>query len=246
MFPTHCMMPWMVLTVLSLILPVWSAVEVIQPYRVVSTNGTAQIQCFIHPRPSYNQIQPSQDQSLPYPYPDPEDLRVTVLRGLHGVQQLCSSILNFAEQTETDVEREGEVQCSAQMREGAVEVTVSGLKATDTDVYRCGIEVFYPPPYLRLTGNGTLIHVLGGSDCPVQAAERQIADQGDEEEEGDERMAPVSVPVVVLVILVIFVLLIIIYLQALQCERGRREFIRTVPAVLHKEDPAAFSYQNTV
>lgn len=47
------------------------------------------------------------------------------------------------------------------MREGAVEVTVSGLKSTDTDLYRCEIEVFYPPPYLRLTGNGTLIHVLG-------------------------------------------------------------------------------------
>lgn len=42
-----------------------------------------------------------------------------------------------------------------------MEVTVSGLKATDTDMYRCEIEVFYPPPYLRLTGNGTLIHVLG-------------------------------------------------------------------------------------
>ena len=47
------------------------------------------------------------------------------------------------------------------MRGGAVEVTVSGLRATDTDMYRCVIEVFYPPPYLRLTGNGTLIHVLG-------------------------------------------------------------------------------------
>lgn len=38
---------------------------------------------------------------------------------------------------------------------------MSGLKATDTDMYRCEIEVFYPPPYLRLTGNGTLLHVLG-------------------------------------------------------------------------------------
>lgn len=38
---------------------------------------------------------------------------------------------------------------------------MSGLKATDTDMYRCEIEVFYPPPYLELIGNGTLIHVLG-------------------------------------------------------------------------------------
>uniref|UniRef100_A0A3Q3R0G6 Immunoglobulin V-set domain-containing protein n=1 Tax=Monopterus albus TaxID=43700 RepID=A0A3Q3R0G6_MONAL len=46
-----------------------------------------------------------------------------------------------------------QVQCSAQVRDGAVEVTVSGLKATDTDLYRCDIEVFYPPPYLHLIGN---------------------------------------------------------------------------------------------
>lgn len=54
-----------------------------------------------------------------------------------------------------------QVLCFAQVREGTVEVTVTGLKATDTDIYRCEIEVFYPPPYLRITGNGTLIHVLG-------------------------------------------------------------------------------------
>lgn len=59
-----------------------------------------------------------------------------------------------------------QVQCTAQVREGAVEVTVSGLKATDTDIYRCDIEIFYPPPYLRLIGNGSLIHVLGETPTP--------------------------------------------------------------------------------
>lgn len=34
---------------------------------------------------------------------------MTLLKGLHGSQELCSSILNFTEQRETDVEREGEV-----------------------------------------------------------------------------------------------------------------------------------------
>uniref|UniRef100_A0A8C9X8P0 Immunoglobulin V-set domain-containing protein n=1 Tax=Sander lucioperca TaxID=283035 RepID=A0A8C9X8P0_SANLU len=108
-----------------------------------------------------NLCQPSDEQTLPYPYPDPEELRVTLLKGLHGTQELCSSTLSFTEQTEPGVAKEREVQCSARLREGSVEVTVSGLKATDTDLYRCGIEIFYPPPYLRLTGNGTLIHVLG-------------------------------------------------------------------------------------
>lgn len=52
------------------------------------------------------------------------------------------------------------------------------------------------------------------SACPLQA-QRQTAHQGDEEEddEGDERMAPFTLPVVVLVVLVIFVLMIIIFLQ---------------------------------
>uniref|UniRef100_A0A3Q0SLR6 Immunoglobulin V-set domain-containing protein n=1 Tax=Amphilophus citrinellus TaxID=61819 RepID=A0A3Q0SLR6_AMPCI len=98
--------------------------------RVVSTSGVAQIQCVIHP------------QSLKYQYP--EEARVTVLKGLHGNQELCSSILNFTDHRET-------------------QVTLSGLNATDTDMYRCEIQIFYPPPYLRLTGNGTLIHVLGKS-----------------------------------------------------------------------------------
>ncbi|XP_074514412.1 cytotoxic T-lymphocyte protein 4 [Sebastes fasciatus] len=244
MFLTHCVMEWIVLTVLSLCLPVWSDVKVIQPSRVVSTDGTAQIQCFVQPQPSYHQIQPSDDQTLTYPYPDPEELRVSLLRGLHGTQELCSTMLNFTEQREAGVEKgaekDREVQCSAQVREGAVEVTVSGLKATDTDMYRCEIEVFYPPPYLRLTGNGTLIHVLGSSDCPA-LAQRQIAHHHGDDEEDDEGMAPVSFPVVVLVILVMFVLLIIIYFQALQCQRGRRELVRTVPGVLCKADAATFS-----
>lgn len=51
------------------------------------------------------------------------------------------------------------VQCSAQVEVDAVEMTVSGLR--DTDIYRCEIEILFPPPYIRLRGNVTLIHVLG-------------------------------------------------------------------------------------
>ncbi|XP_051260452.1 cytotoxic T-lymphocyte protein 4 [Dicentrarchus labrax] len=248
MLLTHCMMEWIVLAVLSLCLPVWSAVKVIQPYRVVTTNGTAQVKCFIKPQPSNHQNQLSEEDSMPYPYPGPEELRVTLLKGLHGTQKVCSSVLILKEQREIKEEIEGEFQCSAQESEDAVEVTVSGLKATDTDMYRCEIEVFYPPPYLRLTGNGTLIHVIdrGNASCPVQEAHRQIAQLGGEEEddEGDENMAPVSVPVVILVILVIFVLIIIIYLQTFQCERVKREIVRTMPGVIHKVDAAAYSCEN--
>uniref|UniRef100_A0A3P8PDD8 Immunoglobulin V-set domain-containing protein n=1 Tax=Astatotilapia calliptera TaxID=8154 RepID=A0A3P8PDD8_ASTCA len=166
------------------------ATKVTQPYRVVSTNGVAQIQCVIHP------------QSLKYPYP--EEARVTVLKGLHGHQEICFSILNFTDQRETRMEQ----------KEQVIIVTLSGLNATDTDMYRCEIQIFYPPPYLRLIGNGTLIHVLGEATalCPVQETQRQSQHQG-EEEGDDDNTAPVSVPVVVLVIAIICVLIIIIYFQ---------------------------------
>uniref|UniRef100_A0A3Q2ZH68 Uncharacterized protein n=1 Tax=Kryptolebias marmoratus TaxID=37003 RepID=A0A3Q2ZH68_KRYMA len=171
------------------------AVNVTQPYRVVSTNGTTQIQCFIHP-------------------PLPQDLQVTLLKGLHGSQKLCSSTLDPTEQREKS-QNEGEVRinCEAQAVDGAVKVTVFGLRATDTDIYRCEIQVFYPPPYLQLTGNGTLIHFTffcPSCNCPAREAQRQ---RSGEEEEDEPMIAPVSVPVIVLIILIVCVLVIIIYFQ---------------------------------
>nr|XP_046261038.1 cytotoxic T-lymphocyte protein 4 [Scatophagus argus] len=246
MYLVHFWMDWIVLTVLSLCLPVWSAAKVTQPYKVVSTNGTAQVQCFIQSHPPYNQMQPLNDQRLSYANHGLEELRVTLLKGLHGTQEVCSSILNLREQRDAAVEKEGEVQCSAQVRGGAVEVTVSGLKATDTDMYRCDIEVFYPPPYLRLTGNGSLILVLDSSDCAVKGAHKHSVDLSDEEEDdvGNEKIASVNVPVVVLVILVLFALLIIFSFQTLQYKQGKREIIRTVSGALHKVDAAAFPCEN--
>ncbi|XP_026231612.1 cytotoxic T-lymphocyte protein 4 isoform X2 [Anabas testudineus] len=228
MFLTHYMMEWIVLTVLCLCLPVWSDVTVIQPYKVVSNNGTAKVQCVIQPRPAYHQVQSHDEQSAQYPHPDPEEFRVTLLKGLQSSQEICSSM----------------VQCTAQVREGAVEVTVSGLKATDTDIYRCDIEIFYPPPYLRLIGNGSLIHVL--DSCAEQAVETHIAQQSDEDagDENDETLSSVGIPVVVLVILIICVLILIIYFQTVQCERGKREVVRTVPGGAHKVDAVEFSYEN--
>ncbi|CAJ1079014.1 cytotoxic T-lymphocyte protein 4 isoform X1 [Xyrichtys novacula] len=229
MFLIPYVMIWSVFAVLSLCQPVWSASRVTQPYMVVSANGSAQVQCFVHPSPSYQ-------------LPEPEMIRVSLLKGLHSTQAICWSMLNLTEPTATDAKKEGQVQCSVQMGEGAVELTVTGLKASDTDLYRCQIEVMFPPPYFKLKGNGTLVHVLESSDCPAVGAQRQTAHQADEDkdDESDERTEPLSFPVVVLVILVIFALLFIIYLQALQCKEMRREIVRPVPAVHHKGD-AAFS-----
>uniref|UniRef100_A0A3Q2QI03 CD28 molecule n=1 Tax=Fundulus heteroclitus TaxID=8078 RepID=A0A3Q2QI03_FUNHE len=161
MFLTHCTMGWM-LTLTQCVFPFFlPAVKVMQPYRVVSTNGAAQIHCVIHPRASFTQSH--LDQNLENPFFNAEDVRVTLLRGLHGSQKVCSSTLNISEQQETQWEKDGDVRCAVQIKGGTVEVALSGLKATHTDIYRCGIQILYPPPYQQLTGNGTLLHVLGRS-----------------------------------------------------------------------------------
>uniref|UniRef100_A0A8D3DHT0 Immunoglobulin V-set domain-containing protein n=1 Tax=Scophthalmus maximus TaxID=52904 RepID=A0A8D3DHT0_SCOMX len=154
-------------------LPVSSAVKVFQPYKASSSNGTARV------RPTY-------------PHPDPEHVRVTLLRGFHGDQEVCSTILHLPERRDTELEEE-QVKCSARESEGAVVVTVSGLRAEDTDVYRCEIQILYPPPYLRLRGNGTLVHVSGQDDCgcPAKGPQREGAQrEGAQREGAPERGGP--------------------------------------------------------
>lgn len=53
------------------------------------------------------------------------------------------------------------LQCTAQVNVDVLEVTMSGLAAADTDVYRCVTEILFPPPYVRFRANATLVHVIG-------------------------------------------------------------------------------------
>uniref|UniRef100_A0A3B5R4X9 Cytotoxic T-lymphocyte protein 4-like n=1 Tax=Xiphophorus maculatus TaxID=8083 RepID=A0A3B5R4X9_XIPMA len=120
------------------------AVKVTQPYRVVSTNGTAQIHCIIHSRTAASHLRPG--QRLENLFSNQEDLQVALLRGLHGNQKICTSTLNTSEhEKEMQQEKDGDVRL---LIEGAVIQVLT---------------VFYPPPYQQLTGNGTLLHVLGRS-----------------------------------------------------------------------------------
>ncbi|XP_056145968.1 cytotoxic T-lymphocyte protein 4 [Lampris incognitus] len=246
------MMVWILLTALYLCMPAWSALKVTQPYRIVSSNGTARLQCFIHPLPWPHSLHP--DQPLPqpsYPYSEPKELRVSLVKGLHHYQELCSSLLIIADQEEGEAEKTGAVQCHAEQKEGTVELTVSGLRAEDTDIYVCVVEILYPPPYLRITGNGTLIHVLESPACPVSETQRQRTDwDGDdgEDDDGEDGAAvghlPLSVPVIVLVTLVVFVLGLIILFQILHHRQGRRTTVRMVPEMPHKMEAAVFAYGN--
>lgn len=236
MFLTHCMMGWTVLAVLSISVPVWSSMKVTQPYSVVSTNGTAEIHCTIHHRTSTPDIHANRS------FLDVEDMQVTLLRGLHGSQKICSSTVTISEQQEIQPEKDGDNKCEVQIKYGAVVVSLSELKATHTDIYLCEIHILYPPPIRRLRGNGTLLHVLESSHCPFQGPQRQQIEEEDKDEGNDEIKTAVSVPVVVLVIIIICVLVIIITFQTLQCERGRREPSRASPYILsHKVDAVPLS-----
>lgn len=173
------------LVLLCLLIPARHALSVSQPYRVVGTHGTVNLFCSLH-HPSLPQLQPQPDhkplaQPQPPSYPGPRDLRLTLLKGLHGRQEVCSSSFHSS-QSELKVNPRGEVACAAQLTQARVGLTVSGLRGNDTDLYRCVFEILYPPPYLRVTGNGTLVHVIDQpEECSGAAppeAQRQTAEAG--------------------------------------------------------------------
>ncbi|XP_063070682.1 cytotoxic T-lymphocyte protein 4-like isoform X2 [Engraulis encrasicolus] len=116
---------------------------IVQPYRVVATEGVATVEC---------------RYSSP-PHPHPEELSVALLKGLHGNEVVCWGKLNS---TQLSWSTSGEPHaCHTRMTNRGFNITVSGLKGGDTDIYRCQVVVRYPPPYRTRTGNGTLVYVPG-------------------------------------------------------------------------------------
>lgn len=133
------------------------------------------------------------------------------------------------------------LQCTAQVNVDVLEVTMSGLAAADTDVYRCVAEILFPPPYLRFRANATLVHVIGKkknkrhdmricmcaaaakfynprpSTFPTEKSECFVEPphvqmaQSDDQEK--ENTPAISAPVGILAVLVLLVLFTIIILQ---------------------------------
>lgn len=69
-----------------------TAVKAIQSYKVETTDGTAQVPCHIPPL-----------------YPMPEEIRVTLLKGLYVTQKVCSSVVNLTKQKETILPKQRDV-----------------------------------------------------------------------------------------------------------------------------------------
>lgn len=93
------------------------------------------------------------------------EVRVTVL------QQVASRTTEICAATYT-VERElafpEDSACAGTSSGTRVNLTIQGLRAADTGLYICKVELMYPPPYFVGTGNGTQIYVIGEQSHSTQ------------------------------------------------------------------------------
>ncbi|KAL0183981.1 hypothetical protein M9458_019677, partial [Cirrhinus mrigala] len=88
----------------------------------------------------------------------PGEMQVSLYKGLHGHERICSTYVNLSEPYFTT---DGTVNCRGNISSGRVDMIIAGLRGNDSDLYRCEIEIFFPPPYLRTVGNGTVVYIQG-------------------------------------------------------------------------------------
>ncbi|XP_030642532.1 cytotoxic T-lymphocyte protein 4 [Chanos chanos] len=131
------------LVMLILCIPVGTGLRVTQLYRAVGSEGQAGVHCSFQSKVG------------------PEELYVSLYKGMYGHQKICGGLINT---TVPYIETQGEVRCRGELGQGWVNLTVYGLKGSDTDLYRCRVAVLYPPPYVRRFGNGTLVYIPDHED----------------------------------------------------------------------------------
>lgn len=86
------------------------------------------------------------------------EVRVTVLRQADSqVTEVCAATYMMGnELTFLD-----DSICTGTSSGNQVNLTIQGLRAMDTGLYICKVELMYPPPYYMGIGNGTQIYVIG-------------------------------------------------------------------------------------
>ncbi|XP_008072502.1 cytotoxic T-lymphocyte protein 4 isoform X2 [Carlito syrichta] len=92
------------------------------------------------------------------------EIRVTVLRRANGqVTEVCATTYMVEEElTFLD-----ESICSGTSSGNRVNLTIHGLRAMDSGLYLCKVELMYPPPYYAGMGNGTQIYVVAKEKKPA-------------------------------------------------------------------------------
>ncbi|XP_047402403.1 cytotoxic T-lymphocyte protein 4 isoform X4 [Sciurus carolinensis] len=85
------------------------------------------------------------------------EVRVTVLRQTADqVTEVCATTYTV----ENELTFLDDSSCTGTSRGNQVNLTIQGLRAADTGVYICKVELMYPPPYYVGLGNGTQIYVI--------------------------------------------------------------------------------------
>ncbi|XP_034354984.1 cytotoxic T-lymphocyte protein 4 isoform X1 [Arvicanthis niloticus] len=139
---------WSFITLLALLfIPIFSeAIQVSQPSVVLaSSHGVASFLCEY--LSSHNT----------------DEVRVTVLRQTNDqVTEVCATTFT----AKNTVGFLDDPFCSGTFNESRVNLTIQGLRAADTGLYFCKVELMYPPPYFVGTGNGTQIYVIDPEPCP--------------------------------------------------------------------------------
>ncbi|KAF4087101.1 hypothetical protein AMELA_G00091820 [Ameiurus melas] len=145
----------MIAFVITLIVgfPLGHAFTVSQPYYAVGGQGKVSFHCTI------------------YTKSQPEEMQVSVYKGMYGGKRICSAYVNISN---PHIVTNGEVYCRGNVSRGKVDLTIFGLKGEDTDLYRCQIDVMFPPPYISKFGNGTLVRIPDSPDCPREHTQARI------------------------------------------------------------------------
>ncbi|OWJ99974.1 CTLA4 [Cervus elaphus hippelaphus] len=92
-----------------------------------------------------------------------EEVRVTVLRKAGSqVTEVCAGTY----MVEDELTFLDDSTCIGTSRGNKVNLTIQGLRAMDTGLYVCKVELMYPPPYYVGLGNGTQIYVIDPEPCP--------------------------------------------------------------------------------
>ncbi|XP_049629260.1 cytotoxic T-lymphocyte protein 4 isoform X1 [Suncus etruscus] len=92
------------------------------------------------------------------------EIRVTVLQQAGDqMKEVCATTFRTIQE---ELHFLDDPTCTGTSSGKQVNLTIHGLRAMDTGVYFCKIELLYPPPYILGMGNGTQIYVIDPEPCP--------------------------------------------------------------------------------
>ncbi|XP_059355330.1 T-cell-specific surface glycoprotein CD28-like [Carassius carassius] len=214
--PPQLLHDTMIITLIRIFIyiPLGLALHVSQPYRVVGKGGEVPLRCSFSSKLK------------------PEEMQVSLYKGLHGRERICSAYVNLSEPY---FSTDGTVNCRGSISSGRVDMMIAGLRGNDTDIYRCEIEILFPPPYLRTLGNGTIVYIQETPNCPTASTQSQIQSQIQTSEREDVKYDVGPLPLLYAILIITSCSLI---LQMIACKW--RASTATAPMLSQKESYMKF------